>query len=99
MGKNLTNIFITKANGSRVPIANRRTTTDISSATQNWALNAEDTVSITVVSPFPQTYDIGDKITIFGRDYKLNRLPKVKKTGTNFNMTWNLRAYNMTFSG
>ena len=81
MGKNLTNIFITKANGSRVPIANRRTATDISSATQNWALNAEDTVSITVVSPFPQTYGIGDKITIFGRDYKLNRLPKVKKTG------------------
>lgn len=81
MGKNLTNIFITKANGSRVPIANRRTATDISSAKQNWALNAEDTVSITVVSPFPQTYGIGDKITIFGRDYKLNRLPKVKKTG------------------
>lgn len=81
MGKNLTNIFITKANGSRVSIANRRTATDISSAKQNWALNAEDTVSITVVSPFPQTYGIGDKITIFGRDYKLNRLPKVKKTG------------------
>lgn len=81
MGKNLTNIFITKANGSRVPIANRRTATDISSAKQNWALNAEDTVAITVVSPFPQTYGIGDKITIFGRDYKLNRLPKVKKTG------------------
>lgn len=33
------------------------------------------------MSPFPQTYGIGDKITIFGRDYKLNRLPKVKKTG------------------
>lgn len=81
MGKNLTNIYIQKADGSLVPIANRRTATDISSASQNWSLNAEDTVSITVVSPFPQTYDIGDKITIFGRDYKLNRLPKVKKTG------------------
>ena len=75
------NIYIHKADGSLVPIANRRTATDISSASQNWSLNAEDTVSITVVSPFPQTYDIGDKITIFGRDYKLNRLPKVKKTG------------------
>ena len=81
MGKNLMNIYIHKADGSLVPIANRRTATDISSASQNWSLNAEDTVSITVVSPFPQTYDIGDKITIFGRDYKLNRLPKVKKTG------------------
>lgn len=74
-------IFITKANGAVVPIAKRSTATGISSAVQNWKLNAEDTVSITVVSPLPQTYDIGDKITIFGRDYKLNRLPKVKKTG------------------
>ncbi len=81
MGKNLTNIIIAKADGSRVSIANRRTATDISSAKQKWALNAEDTVSLTVVSPFPQTYGIGDKITIFGRDYKLNRLPKAKKTG------------------
>lgn len=81
MGKNLTNIITAKADGSRVPIANRRTATDISSAKQKWALNAEDTVSLTVVSPFPQTYGIGDKITVFGRDYKLNRLPKAKKTG------------------
>ena len=60
MGKNLINIYIHKADGSLVPIANRRTATDISSASQNWSLNAEDTVSITVVSPFPQTYGIGD---------------------------------------
>ncbi|GAE18240.1 hypothetical protein [Bacteroides pyogenes] len=60
---------------------NRRTATGIVSAKQNWGLNAEDTVDITVESPFPQTYNIGDKITIFGRDYKLNRLPSVKKTG------------------
>ena len=79
MGKNI--IYITKANGSRVPIQNRRTATNATSAKQNWALNAEDTVSITVESPFPQTYNIGDQITIFGRDYKLNRMPKVRKTG------------------
>lgn len=80
MGKNI--IYITKANGSRVPIQNRRTATNATSAKQTWALNAEDTVAITVETPFPQTYDIGDQITIFGRDYKLNRLPKVRKTGT-----------------
>lgn len=80
MGKNI--IYITKANGSRVPIQNRRTATNATSAKQTWALNAEDTVAITVESPFPQMYDIGDQITIFGRDYKLNRLPKVRKTGT-----------------
>ena len=81
MGTNLTNIIITKANGNRVPMQNRRTATGVVSAKQNWGLNAEDTVDITVESPFPQTYNIGDQITIFGRDYKLNRLPSVKKTG------------------
>lgn len=75
------NIIITKPNGNRVPIESRRTATGITAAKQNWALNAEDTINITVVSPFPQSYGIGDTITVFGRDYKLNRLPKVKKTG------------------
>ena len=68
-------------NGNRVPIANRRTATGIKSAKQNWSLSGEETVDITVVSPFPQTYEIGDKIEVFGRIYKLNRLPKAKKTG------------------
>ncbi len=81
MGTNLTNIIITQPNGNRVPMQNRRTATGVVSAKQNWGLNAEDTVDITVESPFPQTYNIGDRITIFGRDYKLNRLPSVKKTG------------------
>lgn len=76
-----TNIIITQPNGNRVPMQNRRTATGITSAKQNWGLNAEDTVDITIESPFPQTYNIGDKITVFGRDYKLNRLPLVKKTG------------------
>lgn len=76
-----TNIIITQPNGNRVPMQNRRTATGITSAKQNWGLNAEDTVDITIESPFPQTYNIGDKITAFGRDYKLNRLPSVKKTG------------------
>lgn len=75
------NLIIQKADGSLVPIQNRRTATRITSGKQNWALNAEDTLNITVESPFPQKYSIGDVITVFGRDYKLNRLPKVKRTG------------------
>lgn len=75
------NIIITQPNGNRVPMQNRRTATGITSAKQNWGLNAEDTVDITIESPFSQTYNIGDKITVFGRDYKLHRLPSVKKTG------------------
>lgn len=75
------NIIITKPNGSRVPMESRATATAITDAKQTWALNAEDTIAITVVSPFPQSYGIGDVITVFGRDYRLNRLPKVSKTG------------------
>lgn len=75
------NIIITKPNGSRVPMESRATATAITAAKQIWALNAEDTIAITVVSPFPQSYGIGDVITVFGRDYRLNRLPKVSKTG------------------
>lgn len=75
------NIIITKPNGSRVHMESRATATAITAAKQNWALNAEDTIAITVVSPFPQSYGIGDVITVFGRDYRLNRLPKVSKTG------------------
>ena len=75
------NIIITKPNGSRVPMESRATATAITAAKQTWALNAEDTIAITVVSPFPQSYGIGDVVTVFGRDYRLNRLPKVSKTG------------------
>lgn len=75
------NIIITKPNGSRVPMESRATATAITAAKQTWALNAEDTIAISVVSPFPQSYGIGDVITVFGRDYRLNRLPKVSKTG------------------
>lgn len=93
METNLTNIIITQPNGNRVPMQNRRTATGITSAKQNWGLNAEDTVDITVESPFPQTYNIGDRITVFGRDYKLNRLPSVKKTGMH------LFQYTLQFEG
>lgn len=72
---------MTRPNGNRAPLSVRRTATVITSASQAWNLNADETVNITVQSPFPQQYEIGDKITVFGRDYTLNRLPQVRKTG------------------
>lgn len=78
MGENL---ILIKRNGNRVPLQVRHTATAVTSAKQNWTLNGDDTIDITVESPFPQRYDIGDKISVFGRDYTLNRLPKPKKTG------------------
>lgn len=78
MGEDL---ILIKRNGNRVPLQSRRTATAVTSARQNWTLNGDDTVDITVESPFPQTYEIGDQISVFGRVYTLNRLPKPKKTG------------------
>ena len=82
-----------RPNGDRAPLASRRTATAIKSATQTWNLNADETVVITVESPFTQQYEIGDKITVFGRDYTLNRLPTVKKTGMHE------YQYTLTFEG
>lgn len=81
MGQNLTNITLYKKDGTSRPLADRHTATDITSAVQKWELNSEDIVTITLKSPYPQSFDIGDKIIIFGREYKLNRLPKITKTG------------------
>lgn len=74
-------IIITRPNGSKVPMQNKRTATAIKSASQEIGLLGVDVVNINVESPFKQEYGIGDSITIFGRSYKINRLPKVKKTG------------------
>lgn len=68
-------------NGVAIPLFNRRMVTHIVSATQSWALNADDIVTISVESTLPLTFEIGDELTVFGRDYTLNRLPKITKGG------------------
>lgn len=73
-------IIMTKPNGSTYPLAVRRTATSIKSAKQSWALG-DDVVNVSIESPFPQSYGIGDKCTVFGREYKINRLPKMTKSG------------------
>jgi len=81
LNKSMEQIIITKADGSTVPLQNKQTATSIKSAVQDVALLDQDVVRITVESPFKQTYAIGDTIRVFGRLYKMNRLPKVSKTG------------------
>jgi hypothetical protein len=82
-------IIIKKPTGSLVPMQNKRTATKIVSAKQNMALLAEDIINITVESPFKQNYGIGDTIDVFGREYKMNRLPRVRKAG-NFSFIYDL---------
>ncbi|OQA66925.1 MAG: hypothetical protein BWY38_01635 [Ignavibacteria bacterium ADurb.Bin266] len=75
-------IIVTKLNGTTYPLASKHSATVIKSAVQTMELLGNDCVNINIESPSPQSYNIGDKITVFGRVYKLNRLPKVKKIGT-----------------
>lgn len=86
-------ITIRKRDGSEVLLQSKRTVTSIKSAKQNVNLQGQDVVNITVESPFVQSYDIGDKIIIFGHEYTLNRLPIAKKTGAH------KFVYNLEFEG
>jgi len=49
------------------------------SAKQKRDLQGADTVTITITSAEAVTYGIGDTITVFGRKYCLNRMPKITK--------------------
>ena len=44
-------------------------------------------------SPYPQSYATGDSISVFGRTYRLNQLPRVRRTGAH------KYAYDLTFEG
>lgn len=54
----------------------------IVSARQEWTLNGGDLVKVTVKSAVTLNLGIGDSISVFGRIYKMNRLPKITKTKT-----------------
>ena len=76
-------IIITRLNGSQYPIANRKDACYITSASQSITLLGADTVAIQVKSAIKQEYFIGDEIEVYGRLYKLNRMPKINKEGAN----------------
>lgn len=51
----------------------------ITAATQNVELNANDTATVDVQSTMPLPFALGDKITVYGKTYTMNELPKVTK--------------------
>ena len=86
-------IFIKKMDGTVIPLANRSQGVAIKQATQTWELLGADMVNVSIDAPLPQEYRIGDRITVFGRTYSLNRLPSARKTGS---MAY---SYNLEFEG
>lgn len=86
-------IVVARKDGTTYPLAVKREVTAIKQATQSWGLLGDDVVNITVESPYPQSYAIGDSISVFGRTYRLNQLPRVRRTGAH------KYAYDLTFEG
>lgn len=75
-------ITVTKSNGATINLANKNLPCTIVSATQEWTLNGDDLVKVTVKSAVALNLGIGDTISVFGRTYKMNRVPKVTKNKT-----------------
>ena len=86
-------IVVTRKDGTTYPLAVKKDATGIKQATQSWGLLGDDVVNITVESPYPQSYAIGDSISVFGRTYRLNQLPRVRRTGAH------KYAYDLIFEG
>ena len=86
-------IIVIRKDGTTYPLAVKKDATGIKQATQSWGLLGDDVVNITVESPYPQSYAIGDSISVFGRTYRLNQLPRVRRTGAH------KYAYDLTFEG
>ena len=86
-------IIVTRRNGTTYPIAVKKEATAITQAQQSWGLLGDDLVQISIESPFPQQHEIGDWISVFGRIYTLNQLPRVRKSGVH------KYAYDLTFEG
>lgn len=86
-------IIITRKDGTTYPLAVKKDATAIKEARQSRALLGDDVVNITVESPYPQHYEIGDYFSVFGRTYKLNQLPRVRKNGAH------KYTYELTFEG
>lgn len=82
-------IVATRPDGTTYELAKRGNSQGFTQAMQRWDLQGADIVSVTVESAIPMTYGIGDKINVFGREYKLNRLPKVTKNA-NYHFVYEL---------
>ena len=79
----MSSFIITKLNGTTFDLYNKSKSTPstIISGTQNSQLLSEDTLTVQTKSARPLPIEIGDKCTIYGKKYKVNTKPSVKKQG------------------
>lgn len=53
----------------------------VTQGSQKITLLAEDVVTLTVESAVKIPFEIGDRLDVFGRVYRMNRLPRMQKNG------------------
>lgn len=74
-------IIMTHPDGTTYNLTARTRASAVTSAEQRVVLLGEDTVTITVDSAEKIDFQIGDTAEIFGKEYTLNKLPQIRKTG------------------
>lgn len=78
----MTQIYVVKADGSKLALYNPESVSAPTKATQKMALLSDDLLSITVASAVPLDFELGDIVNVYGKGYRLNQLPQVTKLGS-----------------
>lgn len=86
-------ITVTKVGGATVDLMRLSPPINFTEASQSVTLMGDDFISLSFESAEILDLDIGDKITVFGEEYKLNQLPNIKKNGRRW------FDYNCVFEG
>lgn len=76
-------ITVTHVNGTTLKLQSKENASTITRAEQTVEKLGQDVVDITVVSGKKLVFEIGDKITVIGRDYTLNQAATETKTAEN----------------
>ena len=79
MSLNVSNYLVKHVNGTTFNLYDKTKPCTVVSAKQSVDLLGGDTIDISVKSGVPIAFNIGDKITVIGRDYTLNTPAKEKK--------------------
>lgn len=75
--------IIHRVSGGNINLISKspHTLSTVTQGSQKITLLAEDVVTLTVESAVKISFEIGDSIDIFGRVYRMNRLPRMQKNG------------------
>lgn len=77
------NFIIHQASGGNINLINKspNSLSTVTQGSQKITLLAEDVVTLTVESAVKIPFEIGDRLDVFGRVYRMNRLPRMQKNG------------------